>query len=135
MGWLDHQEKVQKDNNSVKSKCNFPIVEVKLPGGTDFVPVNRNCVERVFEDTMKPVFLIIDEAAELLGSEKGSSEAVKEENAIKGEIEAIIQSITQLGRSSGMHLIIATQRNSTNIISGTIQANCIGTNTPPVMEE
>lgn len=134
MGWLDHQEEVQRDTSASKNKCNFPIVEIKLPGGTDFVPVNRNCVERVYEDAMKPCFLIIDEAAELLGTEKGSSEAVKEENAIKGEIEAIIQSITQLGRSSGMHLIIATQRNSTNIISGTIQANCIGTDTPPIIK-
>ena len=39
------------------------------------------------------------------------------------EVELPIARIAQLGRAAGMHMIIATQRPTTNIITGTIKAN------------
>jgi S-DNA-T family DNA segregation ATPase FtsK/SpoIIIE len=39
------------------------------------------------------------------------------------EVEIPIARIAQLGRAAGMHMIIATQRPTTNIITGTIKAN------------
>ncbi|MFA8449960.1 MAG: DNA translocase FtsK 4TM domain-containing protein [Bacteroidales bacterium] len=56
------------------------------------------------------IVLIIDEFADLIM------------NAGK-EIETPIARLAQLARAIGIHLIIATQRPSTNIITGTIKAN------------
>lgn len=61
-------------------------------------------------NTMPYIVVIIDEFADLM-------------NTASDSLEVTVQRLTQKARSIGIHLIIATQRPSTDVISGTIKNN------------
>lgn len=70
----------------------------------------NNKMEKKGEDKMPYIVLIIDELADLM-STKGK------------EIESYIVRLAQMSRATGIHLILATQRPSVEVLTGLIKAN------------
>jgi S-DNA-T family DNA segregation ATPase FtsK/SpoIIIE len=68
-------------------------------------------VEEVYQDGILPfIVMIIDELADLMMT-------------VQGEVETPLAILAQKARAIGIHLILATQRPSVNVITGLIKAN------------
>lgn len=77
-------------------------------GVRDFKGFNANLEEG--EKPLPQIVIIIDELADLM-------------MASPKEVEDSVMRLAQMARAAGMHLIIATQRPSADVITGTIKAN------------
>ncbi|MBT3186586.1 MAG: DNA translocase FtsK [Candidatus Thioglobus sp.] len=63
------------------------------------------------------IMLVIDEYADMLGA------LAQEDRAKSKRVEALIVRLAQKARAAGIHLIIATQRPSVDVITGLIKSN------------
>lgn len=126
MAWADNQDLGTAAKQKITSK--MPEMEICLDG-EHWLVINKNSVDKCYTDAMPRLLIVCDEIAEL--TQKGGVKTTegKNEDALKDEIMSNIASITQLGRSAGIHCILCTQRNDAKVISGLIQNNPLSINT------
>ena len=75
------------------------------------------------DDHGPALLIMVDEWAQLTGKEAGSGDEAKERQQLKDEIVGNVQQITQLGRASGVIMIIATQEPRGDILPKVITGN------------
>lgn len=78
-------------------------------GVRDLDSYNRHCLKSG-EEPMPRVVIVIDELADLM-------------LVASKDVEESICRVAQMGRAAGMHLVIATQRPSADVITGLMKAN------------
>ncbi|MDR2559295.1 MAG: DNA translocase FtsK [Oscillospiraceae bacterium] len=79
-------------------------------GVRDLTGYNSLCVGDPELEKMPQIVVFIDEFADLM-------------MAASGEVESAVCRLAQMGRAAGIHLVVATQRPSVDVITGLIKAN------------
>lgn len=106
---------VVTDSNKAASALRWALNEMEMryslfskSGVKELSTYNANVENE--EDKKPSVVVFVDELADLM-------------MVAKAEVEEIICRIAQKGRAAGIHLVLATQRPSVNVITGVIKAN------------
>lgn len=89
----------------------YALFEQKSRSGTYVVDIdeyNANLVQG--EKKLPKIVIVVDELADLI-------------LAARRDVEEKIQNLTQKSRATGIHMILATQRPSTDVITGVIKSN------------
>lgn len=98
------------------------VIEVCL-NDKDWIEVNYNCVAFIYSDEMKMLVTVLDELAEATQKSGIKDQKAKEQDALKDEIINLVTSITQLGRSSAIHIISATQKPNSTVVPTILRSN------------
>ena len=116
----DRYRKMAKMNVRNMAGFNEKVAEYKASGETMTKTImtgyNKESGEPEYEteelsfEPMPYIVVIIDEMADLM-------------MVAKKDIEGSVQRLAQMARAAGIHVIMATQRPSTDVITGTIKAN------------
>ena len=89
----------------------YTLIAQKSAAGTYVVNIDEyNANLAPGEEKLPKIVIIVDELADLMLN-------------AKKDMEDKIQSLTQKARAAGIHLILATQRPSTDVITGVIKSN------------
>ena len=88
----------------------YSLFEQMSRSGTYVVNLDQYNAQLEKNERLPKIVIIIDELADLM-------------LAAKKEIEDRVQNLTQKARAAGIHLIVATQRPSTDVITGVIKSN------------
>jgi len=116
----DRYRKMSKMGVRNMAGYNEKLAEYKARGEvmtkTTMTGYDKESGEPIFEteelnyEPMPFIVVIIDEMADLM-------------MVARKEIESSVQRLAQMARAAGIHMIMATQRPSTDVITGTIKAN------------
>jgi S-DNA-T family DNA segregation ATPase FtsK/SpoIIIE len=88
----------------------YGLFEEMSRSGTYVVNLDQYNAQLKKEERLPKIVIIIDELADLM-------------LAAKKDIEDRVQNLTQKARAAGIHLVVATQRPSTDVITGVIKSN------------
>lgn len=109
---------ILSDNNKIINALKWAIdemerrySEIKLYKQSNIEEYNALCKTNKDMQKMPYILILIDEAADIMLSPCAK------------DFEALVKRLTAKARAAGIHIIVATQRPSVDVITGTIKAN------------